>query len=158
MAETSFDRFLDGLYGALVRAQAAGRRRREQSLKQQFGGVGDGDTAFAIPTLRPDGWRTEHVPLLDLLEPREIGISQLIVEIACELRVKRTGPLGRDARVVIEVCNGSHAASARHRLRVHLRGVDLPQGDVFIDGRLLRRVDGTRQPVDPLPTKGRAPR
>lgn len=158
MAEASFDRFLDGLHGALVRARAAGRRRREQLLQQQFGGAGDGDATFAIPTLRPEGWCTERVPLVDLLEPREIGISQLIVEIACELRVKRTGPHGRDACVIIDVCNGSRAASARHRLRVHLRGVDLPHGDVFIDGRLLRRIDGTRQPVDPLPTKGRAPR
>lgn len=140
MEDCSFDGFLDGLHDALVRAQDAGRRRRERLLRRRFGDFAEQTLGFPIQTLDAAGWRTERVALLDLLQRHHVGISRLELDLACDLRVERAAD--GEARVVVLVRKGARAQAARHRLRVILRGIDKPEGEVIVDGCFLRRFGG----------------
>lgn len=126
MTVSSFDRFIDGLADAMASAQDACRRQRARLKRRQ-----------ALGKVRP-------LALASLLPRNTIGPSRLCVELDCDLRLLPPSHAGGPQRVAVHVGRGRDA----HRLRITLQGHDALQGEVVLDGALLRRFTaGTPVPA-----------
>lgn len=134
MSVSSFDRFIAGLAHALASAQDACRRRRAR-LRRRARGTGDAQDA--VSTHSPDDGPGQVPPsaLAGLLHANTIGPSRLSVELDCDLRLLPPLHAGGPRRVAVCVGRGRQA----HRLRIALHGQGALQGEVLLDGALLRR-------------------
>jgi len=115
MTVSSFDAFIAGLIDAMACAQDACRRQRAHLQRGRAPGAGDA--------------------LAGLLHPNTIWPSRLSVELDCALRLLPASHTDGPRRVAVCVGRGRRA----HRLRIALHGQGALQGEVLLDGALLRR-------------------
>lgn len=129
MADHRLDDLIHTLAAALAYGRAQGAHAHLARLQAR---LGSGQT-LAVSTLVDGHWKTQPVPLAELVMSRGVLATCLEVQIDCCLEEldARDGAL---PALALRPC----AAPADHLLTICLRGGTPIRGELLLDGQLLR--------------------
>lgn len=148
MGNKSFDDLLQAIQSALLTAQDAMNKKRQEAVRKLYEVDETGATrspvfAFSIP--RDGADKDENVmfslPASSFRMYHRPRISMLSLEFACELK---EGPLSGGLRVYTLVVKSSKKGwwqrKNRRRMRIIFDGTDQPSGEARLDGELLMEI------------------
>jgi hypothetical protein len=139
MAEHRLDDLINTLAQALFRTRHRCAHRHLQRLQVRLGGQ-----TLDVSRLVDGEWWREAVPLAELVTPLGILATTLEVQIDCELE-ELDAEEGQPASIALYPCS----ERAEHCLTIRLRGGSPLNGEVLLDGQVLRHFS-----VDPRSVGG----
>ncbi|MFC5740929.1 hypothetical protein ACFPZD_05095 [Dyella tabacisoli] len=134
VAEYGFDEWLQTVQRAVCDAQEAIRRGHARAMSAMF----DNAPPFRVEPLDTnDAMSPLVIPLAQFRPHRIAQIASLEISMDCQMYRRRTR--AGDERVVVRVWRGRRRR-APHQLCIRFSGVDAVDGEVRVNGLLLRTL------------------